>query len=803
MPPSHNRIAYYRDRCTPPLTQRTLARTLGVHANTVVNWEREGVPAAADLLRIVGVFVAHGALRDLATAEAFWASSIRIPIDPPPELSTLFASPPPQAPAAMPDPPGTAPWLVPYRRNPLFVGRTTELAVLTRHLSAGEDSVITGTGGMGKTQLACELAYQVRDRFPGGVFWISCANPDVIATAVARCGWASYLDLHPRFGDLSLHEQVELVLAAWRLPVARLLIFDTCEDEDVFARWRPGIGGSHVVVTSRRARWNATLGLSLVPLGTLERQDSVALLQRYTSQQHVTVPTLRALAHQVGDLPLALHIVGSRLHHTSAVDEEILLHARVVGQDNSGSLFSPTGHTASLAETFDASLVQLGALGTRPSLAQIVVACVACTAAGEPLGYDLLDRAVARAAPVATANERLAAREQAIMVGLVLDGGSHTVRMHRLVAEHVLQRFDERPVVQAVGQALLQRAEELLAVSDIAALLAIYPHLQTVAEWALRVEERLGARLYEVIGAWLIQHSAFAQALAALHTASRVWQANGDQPLDRARCSNVRGLAYQFSGEFAEAERCYVEAYTLWHAELGPDHLATAMAANNLGYLLFVRGERNRALAYLRVGLRVRQAQLPADHPEIARSLSNLGYLHFRHGQYAEARPLLEQALAMREQAYGATHPATAQSLNNLGELLMALGETAQARVIYERALAVREQMFGETHISTAESLRNIGDLLSQRGETDQARGYYQRAVAICTQCTGPMSLDTARALGSLGGLEEHTGAYTAAFACYQQVLQIYQRLLVADHPDLLAVHERIRVLRAVDGSLS
>src|SRR4051812_24542316 len=90
MTPSRNRIAYYRDRCMPPLTQRALARELGMHWNTVVNWERDGVPSPGALLRILEVFVTRGAIRNQAAAMQFWAVSARTPTDPPPEIATLF-----------------------------------------------------------------------------------------------------------------------------------------------------------------------------------------------------------------------------------------------------------------------------------------------------------------------------------------------------------------------------------------------------------------------------------------------------------------------------------------------------------------------------------------------------------------------------------------------------------------------------------------------------------------------------------------------------------------------------------------
>ena len=79
----------------------------------------------------------------------------------PPELHQLFMPaaaqlPPVDAlPSYAPLPPGS---LMPLHRNPLFVGRAAELPALAAALASGDTVVITGMGGMGKTQLAAEFA---------------------------------------------------------------------------------------------------------------------------------------------------------------------------------------------------------------------------------------------------------------------------------------------------------------------------------------------------------------------------------------------------------------------------------------------------------------------------------------------------------------------------------------------------------------------------------------------------------------------------------------------------------------------
>jgi WD40 repeat protein len=74
-----------------------------------------------------------------------------------------------------------APFLLPFLRNPDFVGRDDDLDNLHGLLQKGEavgvrPAALTGMGGIGKTQLAVEYAYRYRNAYPGGVYWVNASQ---------------------------------------------------------------------------------------------------------------------------------------------------------------------------------------------------------------------------------------------------------------------------------------------------------------------------------------------------------------------------------------------------------------------------------------------------------------------------------------------------------------------------------------------------------------------------------------------------------------------------------------------------
>jgi hypothetical protein len=75
-------------------------------------------------------------------------------------------------------------WMVSFARNSKFVGRQDEITKLEDLITMRDGPrriAITGLGGIGKTQIALELAHRLRDRDQEySIFWISCTSHPMI-----------------------------------------------------------------------------------------------------------------------------------------------------------------------------------------------------------------------------------------------------------------------------------------------------------------------------------------------------------------------------------------------------------------------------------------------------------------------------------------------------------------------------------------------------------------------------------------------------------------------------------------------
>jgi tetratricopeptide (TPR) repeat protein len=501
-------------------------------------------------------------------------------------------------PAALP--PGSRMGLA---RNALFVGREADLKALAAALKSGETAAVgqiaaaTGLGGIGKTQLASEFVHRYGRYFEGGVFWVSFGAPDSIPAEIASCGGAGALDLRPDFGKLPRADQVGLVSAAWQGPLPRLLVFDNCEDEALLAQWRPPAGGGRVLVTSHRADWSRALGVRALALGVLARPESIALLREHRPDLDDGDPELAAIAEELGDLPLALHLAGSFLERYQHAEfgapaaylaqlrrPDLLDHRSLTEGD-----LSPTGHDQHVARSFAMSDDRLDPDDSTDVTARDLLSRAACFAPGEPIPRDLLSASLGTAEAESDDGRRFEdALHRLTGLGLIEAQPDGTLVLHRLLAAFARVEAAEADAARSsVEGAVLDAAARLNQEGYPAPLLAWQPHLRAVAENAAATESEQAGSLFNSLG------------------------------------YHLRTIA-----DFAGARAAFERALAIFEATLGPDHPNVAVALNNLGSVLQDQGDLAGARAAFERALAIDETAFGSDHPSTVGVRGNLEILN-------------------------------------------------------------------------------------------------------------------------------------------------------------------------------
>ncbi|MGI3203059.1 NB-ARC domain-containing protein [Streptomyces sp. GLT-R25] len=183
--------------------------------------------------------------------------------------------------------------------------------VSASHGSAGEDAeearsggsevVLSGTGGVGKSQLAASLARDVRDRERSGgrgldvLVWAKATDPDQIITAYAEAAEQLCLPGVSRDDSAAAARGFLRWLAATER--AWLVVLDDVTDPAKVEAWWPDSGARNGWVLATTRREDAQLsgqGRTLIRLGLYTTEEARAYLhRRLTDAGHPPPPRLR------------------------------------------------------------------------------------------------------------------------------------------------------------------------------------------------------------------------------------------------------------------------------------------------------------------------------------------------------------------------------------------------------------------------------------------------------------------------------------------------------------------------------
>jgi hypothetical protein len=205
----------------------------------------------------------------------------------------------------------------------LLKGRDDELKRLVENLkSTAQATAITqaihGLGGIGKTRLAVEYAWQSGDRYDAALFVVA-DSPEALRSNLASLARPGLLNL-PEYRAGTEVETVEAVLIWLRENSRWLLILDNIDIPEAAKAVKdllPQLGNGHVLITSRRRQWPATVREQ--SLGTLTREEATQfLLQRTEGKRMPTQDEsdqVLQLAGTLGGLPLALEQAAAYISH--------------------------------------------------------------------------------------------------------------------------------------------------------------------------------------------------------------------------------------------------------------------------------------------------------------------------------------------------------------------------------------------------------------------------------------------------------------------------------------------------------
>ncbi|MFE2606477.1 tetratricopeptide repeat protein [Streptomyces mirabilis] len=563
----------------------------------------------------------------------------------------------------------------------------------------GRDVVLSGAGGVGKSQLAASLARQLRDQeHTAGagldvLVWVRAVSPDQIVTAYAEAAG----QLHLSGADQEDESGAAQLFVRWLTATRRrwLVVLDDLTDPAPLGEWWPdsGAGNGWVLATTRRE--DAQLsgqGRTLIRLGLYTRDEAGAYLHRRLTDAghaHLHDPGRAGeLADELGDLPLALGHAAAYLINTRRTMADYLTLLRDTSSRLS-DLLPPSADSEGYGRPVTASLLLSLDAVEEADTTRLARPLLHLASLMDPLGHPATAwttpaalghlrttrppqrRRLRRHHPAVTEGEVRSALECLRTYALITqDTGTAPIRMHALTARAVRETIPSG-TLPAIARA---------AADTILSLWPRHDHEERELAAALRANT---AHLDEL-------------------THPALWQPEAHPCIYQISISLTDAGLYQQALEYDE--RTARRSNDIH----GPDHPATLSARHNLAGSYSDAGRVQDALDLGERVLADRERILGDDHPATLRARHNLAGSYSDAGRVQDALDLRERVLADRERILGDNHPATLTARNNLAVSYSDAGRVQDALDLRERVLADRERILGDDHPDTLTARHNL-----------------------------------------------------------------------------------------------
>jgi predicted ATPase/class 3 adenylate cyclase len=657
-----------------------------------------------------------------------------------------------------------------------FVGRTKELGEINALLQQNSVLTLTGSGGAGKTRLALQVAAEMIESFPDGVWLVELTA--LADSALVTQTAAMALGVHEE------HRPIIQTLVDYLKPRALLLLLDNCEhvlasSAELVQTLLQHCPTLRILATSQEALGIAGEAVYRVPSLTMPDPSRLPPLEQLTGFESIRLFVERGAASRPGfeltsanaaavaqicarldGIPLAIELAAARVKVLS-VDEIAKRLTDRFKLLTLGSRSAPTRHQtlrAALDWSYDLlsekerlllQRLSVFAGGWTLDAAEAVCADQNCPE-GEVL--DVLTRLVDRSLVVVgelgqdtwyrlLETVRLYAREK-------LEGSADAEAVRRRHRDWYMQ-FVEAAEPELQGPALESWLRRLEAEHD---------NIRAALEWCRTSESNpaYGLRLagamwhfWEVRGYW---------------TEGREWLEGAlkragdlDVPARAKALTGAANLAF-FQGDFTRASALGTESLAL-SRRLG-DKRAIASCLNVLG-LEACRLEKYDQAARLGEESLALSNEV-GDRWGAAGAHLILGLVARGAGDYARAAPLLEEGVTQFRRL--GDKWATALAVNDLGLVLRETGEYDRAHTLLEEGLALFRELGDRWGIGF--SLANLGIVAWNRAQFDQAAALFNESLRLRKVLGDRRGISTAlTGLAVVAAAEKRAGTAAVLFA--------------------------------------
>jgi predicted ATPase/class 3 adenylate cyclase/Tfp pilus assembly protein PilF len=632
---------------------------------------------------------------------------------------------------------------LPVQPTPL-IGREAEVAQVCALLRHPQTRLVTltGPGGVGKTRLALQIAAELVDVYPSGVYFVPLepiSDPAFVITAIMQALGITETSSRPLRDMVRTHLQNKQLL----------LLLDNFEQVMTAAPLINDLLSAapqlNVLVTSREVlRLRGEKGVVVPPLAVPDRkQMPLSVLSQYAAValfiaraldvksdfvvNNENAPTVAEICHRLDGLPLAIELAAARIKLftpqalLARLDDRLKLLS-------SGARDLPA-RQQTLRNTIDWSYNLLDE-GEKTLFVRLGVFVGGCALeAVEAVCNSEYDLAMDEITGLTALVDKSLLRQ---MEGLE---GEPRFVMLETIRQYALEQLNARGATEVLRQ---QHATHFLALTEAAEL-----HLQGSGEviWLNRLEMEI--ENFRAALEWALQARKLEIAMQLSGSLWRFWEARGywsegrkwleallterhHAPLSlQVNVLMGAGKLELYQDNYLQA-RSHFEESLMFYQKLD-DEQGMERALHALGTLAQIQGDLAQARGFFEQALRLNREQ--AAQPVRAKIILNLGMLAHYQGESLHARALYEESIAIAKQL--GDEATVLLGLINLGVMLEEK-DYAQATTLYEESLMLSRKLGNPRGISSA--LARLGSVALKQGNALQAKQLFKECLALAQE---------------------------------------------------------------------
>ena len=659
-----------------------------------------------------------------------------------------------------------------------FVGREEELAEIRSRFARGDRMVVlTGLGGMGKTELAVRFGQD----YPGLVYFVR------FDTNFTRTLAHMVHGIRPKLVEAELRLEESILIRKVQLLLERsspddLLIIDNADsDTGALADLLNDPGYKLIqdlplrLLITTRSDAPRSIPVAPMPEGPLCR-----IFQNHGAE--LTLPEMQALIRAVNGHTLTIDLMARTLNGRGwrKVTAEMMLSAlrdNTLAHRKYRKIATDYNQSTDQAQIYE-HLSAVFDISGMPEVSRQVMRCAALLPEsgmeGECFGMSLPE-------PEQDALDDLLERGW-----LEMKHGLLTIHpIIRLVCHTELKPTG--PDCEAFLVCLWTRYDPTQYCPD---------QYSQMAELFTLAHDRLGEShcrwlnysgiLLNALDQYQQLHDLYHPRLPALEAALP------PNSTDLATAYNYYGIALCELGRYSDALAYGKKALTIQQAELPADSVELAYSYNNVGSAQGTLGDFRTALENQLKALEILQNVLPSDHPDLIKSCNHVGSTYNDLGLHHQALEYIQMALDICKRALSLEHPLLASVYHSAGLTHSRLGHYQQALEYRQLALDIRQAVLPSEHPDLAFSYHSVGQSYGELGRHHDALEYHQKALTIREKVLPPYHPDLALSHNHVGNSYNALSKHHHALKCHLKALTIQDKALPPEHPNLAATYNDV-----------